>query len=225
MAPHQDMRGFMKQITLITGASRGLGFAVASALAGPQNHLIAIARTIGGLEELDDVIKSKGGTATLVPMDLTQEEGLQDLGKSIFERWGHLDTFIHCAAHATPLAPIGHVDPKDLDRGWAINARATQRLITMLDPLLKSSKSGQAIYCHDPCAVPKFFGSYRTSKLAALSYVESWQAESPQTGPNIKVFVPEPMPTALRARFYPGEDREALSSPASQAQKLIELLD
>jgi len=94
----------------------------------------------------------------------------------------------------------------------------------MLDPLLKASENGQAIYCHDTQLTPKFSGAYRTSKLAALSFVESWQAESVQTGPKISVFEPAPMPTALRARFYPGEDRSGLASPADEAARLISLL-
>jgi NAD(P)-dependent dehydrogenase (short-subunit alcohol dehydrogenase family) len=142
----------------------------------------------------------------------------------IFERWGHLDGFIHCAAHATPLAPIGHVDPKDLDRAWAVNARATQRLITMFDPLLKSAKAGRAVHCHDIHTDAKFSGSYRASKLAALSFVQNWQAESTQTGPDISVFEPDPMATALRGRFHPGEDGAKLASTASQAERLVALL-
>ena len=157
-------------------------------------------------------------------MDLGDETALQSLGKSIFDRFGRLDRFIHCAAHATPLSPVGHIAPKDLDKAWAINARATQRLITMLDPLLKRSENGQAIYCHDTQLPPKFSGAYRTSKQAALSFVESWQAESVQTGPKISIFEPAPMPTALRARFHPGEDRTRLTSPADEAARLIALL-
>lgn len=213
----------MTQITLITGASRGLGFATAKALGGPDHHIIAVGRTVGGLEELDDAIQSQIGTTTLVPLDITDETGLQNLGKSIFERWGHLDGFIHCAAHAAPLAPVGHIDPKDLDRVWAVNARATQRLITMLDPLLKAAPNGQAIHCHDKQLDAKFSGAYRSSKQAALGYVESWQAESSQTGPKISVFEPNPMPTALRARFFPGEDRTALSNIDEEADRLISL--
>ena len=211
----------MTRTILMTGASRGLGFATAKALGGPDNHIIAVARTVGGLEELDDAIRKSGGSATLVPLDITDETGLQNLGKSIFDRWGKLDMLIHCAAHAAPLAPIGHVATKDLDRVWAVNARATQRLITMLDPLLK--QEGLAIHCHDPHVEPKFGGAYRTSKLAALSLVESWKAESVQTGPEIRIFEPQPMGTALRARFHPGEDRQALSTPDAEAKRLLEL--
>ncbi len=213
----------MTHITLITGASRGLGFATAKALAGPDHHIIAVGRTVGGLEELDDAIQSQNGSTTLVPLDITDETGLQSLGKSIHERWGHLNRFIHCAAHAAPLAPIGHVDTKDLDRTFAVNARATQRLITMLDPLLKNAKGAQAIHCHDTQLDAKFSGAYRASKQAALSFVESWQAECTQTGPKISVFEPNPMPTALRARFFPGEDRAKLSRIEEEAKRLISL--
>jgi len=218
------MRTVMTLVSLVSGASRGLGFATASALAGPDHHIIAVARTVGGLEELDDVILSKGGTATLVPLDITDESGLQTLGKSIFDRWGHLDNFIHCAAHAAPLAPVGHIDTKDLDRVWAVNARATQRFITMLDPLLKNAKHGQAVHCHDPHLDAKFSGAYGSSKQAALSVVESWKAESVQTGPDIQVFEPKPMPTALRARFFPGEDRAKLTPTQTEAERLISQL-
>ncbi len=215
----------MSKITLITGASRGLGFATAKALGGPDHHIIAVARTVGGLEELDDAVKSAGGSATLVPLDITDETGLQNLGKSIFERWGHLDNFVHCAAHAAPLAPVGHIAPKDFDRVWAVNARATQRLVTMFDPLLKSAPNGHAVHCHDPHPEAKFAGAYRTSKLAALNIIESWQAESTQTGPKISIFTPQPMPTALRARFFPGEDRSTLTATDTQALRLISLLN
>lgn len=218
------MRSFMTKISLITGASRGLGFATAKRLGGPDHHIIAVARTVGGLEELDDAIRAKGGQSTLVPFDITDETGLQTLGKSVFDRWGRLDTFIHCAAHAAPLSPIGHIAPKDLDRAWAVNARATQRLITMLDPLLKAAPDGQAIYCDDRNLDAKFSGAYRTSKLAALNFIESWIAESVQTGPKISIFEPKPMPTALRARFFPGEDRDRLSSIEKEAERLVSLL-
>lgn len=222
--PLAQMAHMEKKLILITGASRGLGYAVATALASENTHLIVVARTVGGLEELDDAIQAKNGVATLVPFDITDEQGLQNLGRSIHERWGRLDTLIHCAAHATPLSPVGHIAEKDMDRAWSVNARATQRLITMMDPLLKAAPNGRAVYVDDLNAVAKHSGSYRTSKLAARSFVESWIAESAQTGPEISIFEANPMPTALRARFYPGEDRSELARVEGEAKRLVSTL-
>lgn len=218
------MASMTQKLILVTGASRGLGYAVAEALGGPEVHIIAVARTVGGLEELDDAIRAKGGTATLVPLDITDENGLQSLGKSIFERWGKLDALVHCAAHATPMSPVGHISEKDMDRAWAVNARATQRLITMMDPLLRSAPDARAVFVGDTNQSAKFSASYRTSKRAARSFVESWMAECETVGPKISIFDPAPMPTALRARFHPGENRDDLSRCADEAARLIALL-
>lgn len=208
-------------ITLVTGASRGFGYACAHALGGPSRHIIAVARTVGGLEELDDALRETGGSATLVPLDLTDEAGLQQLGLAIHERWGRLDTIVHCAAHAPPMAPVGHIDAKDWDKTMAVNARATARLITMLDPLLKKSAGGQAVLAHDDVAGTAFFGAYGASKSAAQALWSSWRAEAAPLGLDVHEFTPNPMPTALRARFYPGEDRDGLASCASQADAMI----
>ena len=211
----------MSEIILVTGASRGLGYATAQALAAPDRHIIAVARTVGGLEELDDAIGEAGGSATLVPLDITDEAGLQQLGLSIHQRWGRLDGFIHCAAHAVPLSPVGHVGEKDLDRAWAVNARATQRLITMLDPLLRAAKAGRAIMAEDTHTAPQFYSAYAASKAAGLTFWRSWAAETVALGLTVRSFAPDRMPTALRARFFPGENRDALASTASQAEALI----
>jgi NAD(P)-dependent dehydrogenase (short-subunit alcohol dehydrogenase family) len=213
-----------KNITLVTGASRGLGYATALELGGPDRHIVALARTIGGLEELDDAIGEKGGSATLVPIDITDEKALQNIGLSIHERWGRLDTFVHCAAHAVPLSPVTHLAEKDMDRAWAVNARGTQRLITMFDPLLRSSDNGRAIYTNDTVRGRPFYGSYAASKAAAEVFWDAWALEISALGLIVRSFSPEPMPTALRARFYPGEDASQLATVKSQAQALIETL-
>lgn len=200
----------------ITGASRGFGYALAEALAAPDRHILAMARTVGGLEELDDAIQTKGGAATLVPLDLTDETGLQRLGHAIHERWGKLDLWVHAAAVPAPLAPVDHIDPKDLDKVWAVNARATQRLITMFAPLLKG---GRVVYVDDPLAV-KFAGAYRASKDAARCLMQDWAATMPKSGTEVILHSPAPMPTALRARFFPGEDRTTLSPCQTEADKL-----
>ena len=214
----------METLALVTGASRGFGYATARALAEPDTHILALARTTGGLEELDTEIKAAGGTATLVPLDVTDEGGLQRLGKAIHDRWGKLDVFVHAAAHAPPLSPVGHIAEKDLDKTWEVNARATQRLVTMLDPVLKAAPGSKAVLIDDKTKAEKFFATYRASKLAARSIWESWAAECTRTGPTVTCFRPNPMPTALRARFYPGEDTSALADPAVEAQRLVQTL-
>lgn len=214
----------MTQIALVTGASRGLGYATALALAARGAHVIALARTVGGLEDLADAIEAAGGASTLVPLDITDDEGLARMGRAIFERWGKLDILVHCAVFAAPCAPAEQVSDKDIDESFAVNARATQRLIMMCDPLLKAAAGAQAVFCADDRAGEKFFAAYGGSKAAARAIVESWQAEAARIGPRVHIFTPNPMPTAVRGRFFPGEDRSALSPPEAEAKRLLALL-
>jgi len=209
------------KLALITGASRGLGAAVAEALATRGTHVIALARTTGALEELDDRIQAAGGQATLVPLDITDEGGVQRLCLSIHERWGGLDLWVHTAIHAAPLAPVPFIDEKDWDKSIAQNIRATGRLIANIEPLL-NAKKGTAIYVDDPIQGQKFYGSYGATKAAQKALFGSWAAEA--TATTIKTFTPDPMPTAVRARFHPGEDRAALATPQSQAKALLATL-
>jgi NAD(P)-dependent dehydrogenase (short-subunit alcohol dehydrogenase family) len=203
---------------LITGASRGLGAALAVALA-PSHHVIAVARTTGALEELDDRIRAAGGQATLAPMDITQPEAMQALCRGIFERWGGLDLWLHAAIHAGPLAPAAHLADKDLDRSIAVNLRATARLIAYVAPLL--GQTGRAAFFDDPRAGAPFFGHYGTTKGAQIALARSWQAETQRIGPQVLILAPAPMPTATRARFFPGEDRSPLAAPADEARRLL----
>ena len=206
-------------VALITGASRGLGFAMAEALA-PDHHIVAVGRTTGGLEDLDDRIKAKGGNATLAPMDITQDAAMQHLCRSIFDRWGGLSMWVHAAIYDAPLSPAGHIGGSDWDKSIALNVRATGILITYIAPLL--GQSGTAIFFND--AAPrgaKFFGAYGATKAAQIALARSWQAESVKTGPHIHIATPAPMPTALRARFFPGEDRTQLSDPNVEAAKIL----
>lgn len=208
----------MTATALITGASRGLGAALALALA-PTHHIIAVARTVGGLEELDDRIKVAGGQATLAPMDVTVPAAMQQLCRSIHDRWGRLDLWVHTAIHAAPLAPAGHLADKDLDTSIAVNVRATARLIAYVAPLL--GEGGRAVFFDDPRPGEKFFGTYGSTKAAQMALVQSWQAESARIGPDIRVLHPAPMPTALRARFFPGENRDRLAHPTEEAARLL----
>ncbi len=214
------------RIALVTGASRGLGYAVARALGARGEQVIALARTVGGLEDLSDEITAAGGpTPTLVPLSLTDEGGLQRLCLAIHERWGRLDLAVHCAAHAAPLAPAPHIADKDFDLSVEINFRGTARLVVMLQPLLAAAPKGRFVHVTDNRAGQPFFGSYGASKAAAEAFVRSWAAESARIGPEVLLFHPNPMPTALRARFYPGEDRAHLTPCTDEAVRLLALLD
>lgn len=209
-----------QKTALVTGASRGFGFACAEALAGKGYHVIALGRTVGALEELDDRIQAKGGSTTLVPLDITDEEGLKRLCLSVFERWGGLDVLVHSAIFVGPLSPAAHVPLSDWDKMLNVNIRATQRIITMTEPLLKT-REGTAILPVDDRAGQIFFAAYGASKAAQAAIWDSWAAETKDTAPDVVTFQPAPMPTALRARFFPGEDRDKLNSPASQAARLL----
>ena len=207
---------------LITGASRGLGAALALQLA-QKFHIIAVAKTTGGLEELDDRIQASGGQATLAPLDITDVNAVRHLCRSIHDRWGGLHLWAHCAIHAAPLAPADCIDARDWEQSLKLNVTSTGMLIPNIAPLLQSS--GTAVFFDDPCDGKKFFGSYGATKSAQIALARSWQAETAKTGPIVKILTPAPMPTATRARFYPGEDRSALSSCDSEAARIIATLD
>ncbi|UWQ97657.1 SDR family oxidoreductase [Rhodobacteraceae bacterium S2214] len=208
----------MTKIALITGASRGLGAALAEELAA-THHVVAVGKTTGALEELDDRIQAAGGVSTLAPMDITVEAAMQQLCRSIYDRWGKLDLWVHTAVHAAPLAPAGHIGPKDFDKSVLTNITATARLIGYISPLLGTE--GRALFFDDPKAGNAFFGAYGATKGAQVALARSWQAESAKTGPVVKILSPAAMPTATRARFHPGEDRSTLASPASEAKRLL----
>lgn len=206
------------KIALITGASRGLGAALAEALA-PGHHIVAVARTTGALEELDDRIKAKGGSATLAPMDITVPEAMATLCRGIHDRWGRVDLWLHTAIHAAPLSPAQFIDAKDWDKSAAVNATATSVLIAYVAPLL--GDAGNAVFFDDPRAGQKFFGAYGATKAAQIALARSWAAETETTGPHVRILAPDPMPTALRARFFPGEDRDRLARPDAEAARLL----
>ncbi len=208
----------MTKIALITGASRGLGAALAQALAS-THHIIAVARTSGALEDLDDHIQAAGGTVTLAPMDITDTGAMQTLCRGIYDRWGTLDLWLHTAIHAAPLSPANFVDAKDWEKSVSVNATATSMLIGYVAPLLGTE--GQAVFFDDARAGEKFFGAYGATKAAQMALARSWAAETVKTGPRVEILSPRPMPTALRARFFPGEDREALNPAATEATRLL----
>ena len=211
----------MTKTALITGASRGLGAALAERLSD-SHHIIAVAKTTGALEELDDRIQAKGGTATLAPMDITNADAMATLCRGIFDRWGSLDLWVHTAIHAAPLTPTDHIDTKDFAKSIGTNVTATATLITFVSPLLSST--GQAIFFDDPRAGEQFFGSYGATKAAQIALARSWQAETVNTGPKVQILTPSPMPTATRARFFPGEDRAPLCDIHVEADRLRAML-
>jgi NAD(P)-dependent dehydrogenase (short-subunit alcohol dehydrogenase family) len=208
------------RVALVTGASRGLGAACAEWLAAKGAHVVAVARTMGGLEELDDRIQAAGGQATLAPMDLTDDKAIAHLCRSVHDRWGRADIWVHAAIHVSALTPTHQIQPRDLDRNIATNIRMTARLIAMVEPLIAPSEAPHAVFFDDRWD-EKFAGAYAMSKAAQRALVESWQAESAKHGPSVHLLRPRPMPTATRARFYPGEDRTGLANPRDEAARLL----
>ena len=215
-----------QKIALVTGASRGLGAAMAQALAIQGWHVVAVARTTGGLEEVDDRAKAAGAkdALTLAPMDITNDDAMRHLCRSIFDRWGGVDLWVHAAIHAAPLSPAAHIDVKDWDKSVAINLRATGTLIPMVEPLLRARPGGTALFLDDPRAGETFFGAYGATKSGQIALARSWAAETAKTGPRVVIATPAPMPTATRARFFPGEDRAALTSPQAEATRILSTL-
>lgn len=215
------------RIALVTGASRGLGAALAEQLALRGWHVVAVARTVGGLEALDDRVRAAGspgaGALTLAPMDVTNEDAMRHLCRSVHDRWGGLGLWAHAAVHAAPLTPAGSLDARDLEKSIALNIRATGALIPMVEPLLRAKK-GTALFLDDPRAGQKFFGAYGATKAAQIALARSWQAEGARIGPRVVIARPAPMATATRARFFPGEDRTPLADPRTEAARLLDAL-
>ena len=214
---------FDGQIALVTGASRGIGAASALWLAAQGAHVVAVARTVGALEELDDKIKAAGGQATLAPMDVTDEGAMAHLCRSIHDRWGRADIWVHSAVHVSALTPAPHLAAKDLDKLIATNIRAFARLIALVDPLIAPAPRPQALFFDDHWDT-KFAGPYGMCKAAQRALVQSWQAETVKFPLRVHLVTPRPMPTAVRARFYPGEDRSALTHPQDEAARLLPVL-
>lgn len=209
-----------QKLALVTGASRGLGAALAEGLASRGWHVLAVARTVGGLEELDDRIRASGGSATLAPMDVTEPAAMQQMAQAIAGRWGGLDLWAHCAIHAAPLTPASHIDGKDWARSVLVNMDVTRGLITLLEPWLTKA-GGTALFFDDPQGGAPFFGAYGATKAGQIALARSWQAETAKIGPRIVIERPAPMPTAVRARFHPGEDRAELSSCKTEAERIL----
>lgn len=221
-------RSLTGRIALVTGASRGIGRAVARELAGRGAHVIALARTQGALEELDDEIRADGGAATLVPCDVADYDALDRLGATIFERWGKLDILVGNAGLLGALSPIGHFDPPTWDKVFAVNVTANFRLIRAMDPLLRQSDAGRAIFVSSGAAqradLRPYWGLYATTKAALDALARSYAAETINTS-NVRVMLvnPGPLRTKMRASAMPGEDPMTLKTPDDIAPKVCDL--
>lgn len=211
------------RIAVVTGASRGIGYFAARAFAAAGAHVVAVARTVGGLEELDDAIKAAGGSATLVPLDLKDHAGIDRLGAALYERWGRLDVLLANAGILGQLSPLGHVDPKVWDEAMAINVTANWRLIRSLDPLLRRSDAGRAIFLTSAASYRcrPFWGPYSVSKAALEALARTYAAETEKTPVRVALVNPGPMRTAMRAKAMPGEDPASLPDPNELAPHLV----
>ena len=213
------------RIALVTGASRGVGRAAAVALAGAGAHVIACGRTQGALEALDDEIRALGGAATLVPADLAQPTAVDQLGGAIHGRHGRLDILVHAAAMLGGLRPVAHVPPKLWDRLLATNLTTAFALIRSLEPLLRASPSGRAIFltCETARAPTAFWGAYAATKAGLEALVRAWADEVAISNIRAVLLDPGPMRTRLRAEAFPGEDKAALPDPAAIGPLIVDL--
>ncbi len=220
------MSDLKDRVVLVTGASRGIGYQAALDAARRGAHVIALARTVGGLEDLDDEIKALGGEATLVPLDLRDGDGIDRLGLSIYQRWGRLDGLVANAGHLTTLTPLSHLDVKEFDRVFAVNVTANYRLIRSLDALLRQSSAGRAVFvsASSSRSARPFWAGYAASKAALEAMVKSWAEELSASNVKANIFWPGAVRTQMRAKAYPGEDATTLPLPAEIAPRLIDMI-
>lgn len=213
------------RIALITGASRGIGRSVALGFAREGAHVIALARTQGALEELDDEIKASGGTATLVPADLKDFDALDNLGKMIFERWGKLDIFVGNAGVLGDLTPLPHLEPKVYDELMAVNVTANYRLIRSLDVLLRQSDAGRVILVTSGAATRfrAFWGGYAMTKAAVNAMAQTYADEMSNTSVRVNLVNPGATRTKMRAAAAPAEDPNILPHPDELVEMFVEL--
>lgn len=213
------------RLALVTGASRGIGAAVARRFAAEGAHVIAVARTQGGLEELDDAVRAGGGAVTLVPLDLREFDRIDQMGAALNERFHKLDIVVGCAGVLGSLSPVGHTDPKLWRQAFDVNATANYRLIRSLDPLLRQSDSGRAIFvtCAAARELAPFWGAYGASKAALEALVRIYAAEMARTALRVNLVDPGPVRTRLRAEAFPAEDRDALKTPEAVTEVFVRL--
>lgn len=213
------------RVALVTGASRGIGRGAARALAEAGAHVIASARSVGALEDLDDEIRAAGGAATLLPLDLRKGERIDQIGPTIYQRWERLDILVANAGLLGPLAPLGHVPDDGFETTMAVNLTANWRLIRTLDPLLKRSDAGRAVFVTSGAASGKYayWGPYAASKAGLESLVKTWAAELENTTVRANLVNPGAVRTTMRAKAFPGEDPMSLPAPEELGPLFVEL--
>jgi NAD(P)-dependent dehydrogenase (short-subunit alcohol dehydrogenase family) len=219
----KDLAG---RVVLITGASRGIGYAAAKEAAGRGAHVVAVARTVGGLEELDDEIQALGSSSTLVPLDLADSEAIDRIGSAIFERWGHLDGLIGNAGLLGTITPVPHIAPDEFDSVFTINVTANYRLLRSMDLLLRQSDAGRAVFVSSGAAdkCMPYWGLYSASKAALNAMVKTYAGEMANTAVKVNAFNPGPTRTQMRAKAMPGEDPATLPTPADVAPVLVDMI-
>lgn len=216
---------FADRIALVTGASRGIGYATALALARGGAHVVALARTVGGLEELDDAVRTASASATLTPLDIRDYPALYRLGAALNERYGRLDVLIGNAAVGAVPSPLDHIEPKAWDESLAINLTANWHLIRAMGPLLKLSVAGRAVFITSGAATSAraYRAPYSVSKAALDVLVRTYAEETSSTGVRVNLFNPGPTRTRMRALVMPGEDPATLPAPDEVAAKIVDL--
>lgn len=215
------------RLALITGASRGLGRAVALKFAEEGADLVLVARTVGALEELDDQIKAMGRSATLVPLDITDFDALDRMGQALYDRFKKLDVLVGNAAMLGILSPLSHVDPKIWKSTLDLNLTANWRLLRSMDPLLRASDSGRAIFVTSGITqrVVPYWGPYTIAKSALEAMVRMYAAEVAHTKVRANLINPGPMRTGLRAEAFPGEDPQTVPAPEQLAEAFVPLAE
>jgi NAD(P)-dependent dehydrogenase (short-subunit alcohol dehydrogenase family) len=213
------------RIALVTGASRGIGAALALELAKAGAHVVAVARTVGGLEELDDKIKAVGGTATLVPLDMKDSDGIARLALALNERYGRLDVLVGNAGILTTPSPLGHIEPKSWDDVMAINVTANWQLIRTFDALLQRAPAGRAVFVTSAVAwlARPYFGLYAASKSALNALVQAYASECATTKVRANLFSPGQTRTRMMSVAFPGIDPETLPTPEEVAKTIVSL--
>lgn len=219
------MKALADSVALVTGASRGIGAAVAVELARLGAHVVITARTQGGLEETDDAVRAVGGRATILPLDLTEDQQVAAIGPSVHQRFGRLDVLVHNAATLGRLTPVAHILPSDWMQVIAVNLTAAWQLIRTCDPLLRHAVAGRAVFVTDQRArAPKaYWGAYGASKAGMEHLVLTWVEEVRATRLRVNLFDPGVVATRLRANAMPGEDPTALPNPEAVAPALVTL--
>lgn len=207
-----DEKPLNGRIALVTGASRGIGRAVGAGLAKAGAHVILLARTVGGLEEADDEIRASGGAATLVALDLKKSDKVDALGPTILQRWGRLDILVANAGLLGPLSPLGHITAEAWREVIDVNLTANWHLIRAIDPLLRRSDAGRAIFVSSGAASGRnaYWGPYAVSKAGLEALARTWANELEQTPARVNIVNPGPMRTGMRAKAFPGEDPMSL---------------